>query len=460
MKITLDNRIRIDAVEEELELIIKERLTLPNPKYEEASKYGRRAGQIAQKLKFYTKTKTGLALPRGFLAHLHSLLEQHGVTPCITDQRRKLPPVDLNFSGELKALQIKAVQDLATNDFGVLHVPTGGGKTVMALWLTAHRKQPALVVVHTRELMNQWIMSIENFLKIPAKEIGMIGQGQFKIGQAVTVATIQTLIKHGKEVSLKIGNLILDECHRAPAMQYITAIKEFDSQYMTGLTATPIRRDGMSQPIFWHIGEISAAIEKSDLLKTGNLCNARVLWVITEFETNLDVSLHYSTALSQLTKDHDRNHLICDTISRLHSQGISLVLTDRKEHGLKLCRMLNRKNHLSAQLLTGSTSGTKRIALLKELRDGTCRILVATGQLIGEGFDLPEMSTLFLTTPIKFSGRLIQYMGRVLRPALGKSEATLVDFVDNKNPVFKASATSRFYTYQNQGITSQSRFKN
>ena len=88
------------------------------------------------------------------------------------------------------------------------------------------------------------------------------------------------------------------------------------------------------------------------------------------------------------------------------------------------------------------------------MQDGECHYLIATGQLIGEGFDLPGISSIFLGTPVKFSGRLIQYIGRALRPAPGKDKALIFDFLDVENPVFTASAKARVSIYENQGIFS------
>ena len=101
--------------------------------------------------------------------------------------------------------------------------------------------------------------------------------------------------------------------------------------------------------------------------------------------------------------------------------------------------------------MTGSTSPKDRERIISALQQGECRYLIATGQLIGEGFDLPGISSVFLGTPVKFSGRLIQYIGRALRPAPGKDKAVIFDFVDDHG-VFEASAKSRAYTYDDQGI--------
>ncbi|MBI9088865.1 MAG: DEAD/DEAH box helicase [Desulfobacterium sp.] len=455
MEIIVHNTLTLSGMDEELAQGIKAKLSMPNPKYAEAEKRGRRTAGIPSTLTFYDENDDTMTLPRGFFHQLKQMAKAAGVSCEINDRRRTLSPREISFYGKLRALQLTAVKSLLKNDFGVLHIPTGGGKTVIALWVIAHRKQPALVVVHTRELLNQWINRIESFLHIPKKEIGIIGGGKFKIGREVTVATIQSLVKRADKVVPQVGYLILDECHRAPAMQYIEAIKQFDCKYMTGLTATPSRRDKLSKAIFWHIGDITGKIDKQALLETNHLCQAEVLWVKTGFDTDIDTSNNYSQALSALTKDHKRNRLICDTVTRRTGKGIDLVLSDRREHCLELGRLLEQTGLVTPAVLTGDKTAKQRAEIMEGLDRGRFTVLIATGQLIGEGFDLPTLSTLYLTTPVKFPGRVIQYVGRILRPSKEKTKATIIDFVDVNNPVFKASATSRFHTYRQQGITEQ-----
>ncbi len=456
MEIIVHNTLTLSGMDEELAHEIKSRLTMKNPKYAEAEKRGRRTANIPTELTFYEENDDdGMELPRGFIHQLKQLAKKAGVNCNINDRRRMLSPREISFYGKLRSLQLTAVKSLLKKDFGVLHIPTGGGKTVIALWLIAHRKQPALVVVHTRELLNQWIDRTEEFLHIPRKEIGIIGDGKFRIGREVTVATIQSLVKRTDKVVPQVGYLILDECHRAPAMQYIEAIKQFDCNYMTGLTATPSRRDKLSKAIFWHIGDITGKIDKQALIETNHLCQAEVIWVKTEFDTDIDTSNNYSQALSALTKDHKRNRLICDTVATHTGTGIDLVLSDRREHCLVLGRLLEQTGLAKPAVLTGDKTAKQRAKIMENLNKGYFTVLIATGQLIGEGFDLPRLSTLYLTTPVKFPGRVIQYVGRILRPSKEKVKATIIDFVDVNNPVFKASATSRFHTYRQQGITEQ-----
>ncbi len=431
-------------------------LTMSNPRYADAEKQGRSTAGIPSRLFFYRENDDGsISMPRGFLYELEALVGDAGLNVEIQDKRRTLVAREISFYGKLRSHQLAAVKDLLETDFGVSHIPTGGGKTVVALWLIAHRKQPALVVVHTRELLNQWLDRVETFLGIPRARIGVIGSGKFRIGNEVTIATIQSLVRRTDDLVPCTGFLVLDECHRVPAMQYIEAIQQFDCRYMLGLTATPWRRDRLSKAIFWHIGEITGEIDKKDLLNDKTLCEAEVVWVKTGFNTDIDASSNYAQALSALTKDHARNRLICDTVLDRTGHGLDLVLSDRRAHCEVLGRLLEATGRVRSAVLTGDKSAKERAGIMSALLQGEITVLIATGQLVGEGFDLPGLTTLYLTTPVKFPGRVIQYVGRILRPSKEKVKATIVDFVDVNNPVFKASATSRFYTYRQQGIVEQ-----
>lgn len=167
------------------------------------------------------------------------------------------------------------------------------------------------------------------------------------------------------------------------------------------------------------------------------------------FQPEADPSEEYSRMLSELTEDAVRNGLIVSDVARetQKSDGVCLVLTDRKGHAVELMRRLIRKG-IEVALLTGDLSMGKRQEAVATVNTGQAKVLVATGQLIGEGFDCRQLSTLFLATPIKFSGRLIQYLGRVLRPAPGKDRARVYDYLDPVG-VLEASARARGRVYEN-----------
>jgi hypothetical protein len=199
ISITVADNTRLVKLPWEISDKIKARLTLPNPAYESALHMGRWTGGIEQTLTFYEQVGTGsLVIPRGFTGQAIRLL---GKIPYdLIDRRRSLPVVNFQFTGQLRDFQARAVADVAKKDFGVLQSPTGSGKTVMALAVIAARKQPTLIVVHTRELRNQWIDRIAVFLGISKSEIGVIGGGKCIIGDKVTVAIINSLYPVADEI--------------------------------------------------------------------------------------------------------------------------------------------------------------------------------------------------------------------------------------------------------------------
>ena len=426
-------------------------LKIPNPKWLENNRMGRWNKGTPEFLRFYRKSsQNGLRIPRGYMRRMILLCRHHDL-PCeIKDQRRNLPPVELSFNGQLKSFQQQAAAVMLKKDFGTLTSPTGSGKTIIALFMIAQRRQPALIVVHTKDLAFQWIDRITSFLSIPASEVGFIGSGKNKIGEKITVALVQSLYKCADEVAPFIGYLVVDECHRCPSRTFTEAVTCFDARYMLGLSATPWRRDKLSKLIFWHLGDVHHEVDPSALVENGHILQAEVMIRYTNFKPYYDPVNEYSKMLSELTADDARNHLIASDVAEetQSNPGICLVLSDRKKHCDNLRAILRYKFKVDAELMTGDLSQNERKDVTEKLNQGKIKVLIATGQLIGEGFDCRDLSTLFLATPIRFNGRVIQYLGRVLRPAPGKNKARVFDYVDvNVTPLLKA-AEARQRVYQ------------
>ena len=451
LQITIEKDIRLKGVPDPLHRFLKNELEIPNPKWLENARMGRWNRQTPKTLRFYDQTREGgLILPRGTMGHLIRHCQNDGIAYRIEDHRRSLPLIDFTFTGLLKPFQQAAIDAMMPKHFGTLSAPTGSGKTVMALFMIAERRQPALIIVHTQDLADQWVKRIETFLDIPQSDIGRIGGGKKTTGDRITVALVQSLYKCAEEIAPHIGFLIVDECHRCPSRTFTEAVSLFDSKYMMGLSATPWRRDNLSKLIFWHLGDVQYAIDKKDLVETGDILPAQILVRPTEFKAHHDPTKAYSKMLAELTADDLRNRLIASdvAIEAEKTDGICLVLSDRKQHCETLKAILTFRHKIAAEVLTGDVDIAKRGQILKELTEGTVKVLIATGQLLGEGFDCPNLSSLFLATPIRFSGRVLQYIGRVLRPAPGKHRARIFDYVDEHVGVLKSAAAARQRIYQ------------
>ncbi len=450
LNITITKDLRLNHTPAELMRILMENLTFTNPKWLENERMGRWNRGTPRELRFYDRiARDRIWIPRGYIRRLILSCRRLGIDYQLEDKRRLLRQVDFRFAGQLKPFQQIAVDRMLAKDFGTLSSATGSGKTVMALAIIARRRQPALIVVHTKDLAVQWIERIGQFLDIDTANVGLIGIGKKSVGKEITVAMVQSLYKCADEIAPHVGFLLVDECHRCPSRTFTEAVTGFDSKYMLGLSATPWRRDKLSKLIFWHLGDLHHEVDKHHLIETGDVLEAEVIVRQTRFKPYHDPVNEYSKMLSELTTDTERNILIAEDVAReaAKNSGVCLVLSDRKAHCEDLQAILRYRCKIPAELLTGDLSHSQRQDVIERLNGGHIRVVIATGQLVGEGFDCRNLSTLFLATPIRFSGRVLQYLGRVLRPAPGKNRARVYDYVDiHVEPLQKAAeARQRIY---------------
>ena len=422
---------------------LKKQLTIDNPEYLEAKKYSRWMGKrIKPHLYFYTEHGDALTFPRGYANHAILLARKFmRRDPQIIDQRQTASPVDFNFLGELRPYQEEAIAAITRHDFGVLEAGTGSGKTVIALAVIAQRRQPTLVLVHTKELLYQWAERARTFLGV---EAGMIGDGNFSLAP-ITIAIVNSARKRLSELPSHFGQLCVDECHRVPASLFTEVVSAFDCRYLLGLSATAFRRDGLTKLITMYLGDRACAVDNLDLQASGAVLTPEYLQRATEFRYMYRGN--YQALMKALTSNPARNQLIVADIlkERAATPGTILVVSDRVKHCEELASLLE-KHDCRAAVLTGKLPAEQRTALVDAIRQGEIKVLISTVQLIGEGFDCPDLSTLFLTTPIKFTGRLLQVVGRVLRPSHGK-QPRVYDYVDPVR-VLSSSAQSRWLTFQ------------
>ncbi|WP_432803753.1 DEAD/DEAH box helicase [Chitinophaga horti] len=335
----------------------------------------------------------------------------------LDDQRHKKPNQPFEFKATLRDYQQQGVSATVKKDIGVVVAPPGSGKTLIGLKIIADKQQPALIVVHRKQLMEQWAERIETFLGIPTHKIGKIGQGKYKPGKLITLATIQSLVKaiantSNSDLTSSFGTILIDECHHIPAETYRSTIQQFNSYYQYGLTATPFRKYNDGKLIFIHLGDVITEISNQQVTKSPQP-------TIVIRDTSLDVPYNQKTdrfeTLSKiLVHDSSRNSLILkDILKELGSGKRVVVLTERKEHIDSLYQCL--KQSYEAITLSGDDSASSRNAKWKQLKSGNYQVLITTGQFFGEGTDLDNASCLFLVYPFSFEGKLIQYIGRVQR---------------------------------------------
>ena len=432
MKLTIRNNVKIPYGGEALDDFLYNSLTLPNPKWLENQRMKRYNWDTPKELFFYEeKGKEGFFAPRGFLPDILSYCEKNGIEYKIDNKTHLFPNINIEFSGALKPYQDIAVEKMLSEYEGTLCSPTGSGKTVMGIYMITTRKQPTIILVHTKELLNQWIDRLKQFTNISDDQIGIIGSGRLDEQKDVTVALIQTLRKY-PEIINTYSYLMCDECHRLPSKIFSDVVTNFRGRYITGLSATPYRNDKLDKVVEWYAGPILYNIPQRELIKSGDITGIQSIIRKTNFNSQIENPAdEYPKLLQEISFDKERNLMIAkDVIESVKNGETCLVLSDRKAHCQELQDCLEKQG-MASTVLTGDTHITKREQIVKDVNAGKIKILIATGQLIGEGFDCKNLSCLFLTMPIRYSGRIIQYIGRVLRPMAGKDKATIYDYFDH-----------------------------
>ncbi|HEY3744270.1 MAG TPA: DEAD/DEAH box helicase family protein [Bryobacteraceae bacterium] len=392
-----------------------------------------------------------LALPRNCRDEVVQLLQDHKIKVVVRDERTSGRPISAKFVGELRTDQTTAMDAIVPHDTGILSAPTAFGKTVIAAALIARRGVNTLVLVHRRQLLDQWRERLSIFLGAPLAQIGQIVGGKMATTGTIDVALIQTLRRKGEVDNLVVayGHVIVDECHHLSAISFEKVMKEVKAKFITGLTATPTRKDGHHPVIFMQCGPIRHRIDA----RKANLA-APFKHVVfareTGFQAACPAELTIQDLYSAIMKDAARNEMIVrDVAAAIRRRGSPLVLTHRTEHLETLANSL--RSVCEVVVLKGGMGKQQRLAAsnrLAQIPGDQPRIIVATGSYIGEGFDDPRLDTLFLTMPISWKGTLQQYAGRLHRLYHGKSVVRVYDYVDGQIPVLARMFTRRLRGYQ------------
>jgi len=393
-----------------------------------------------------------IALPRGCLDAALSLLRDNGIACELKDERFAGTPLEVAFVGTLRIDQEIAVSAMLQHDAGVLCAPTAFGKTVTAAATIARRGVNTLVLVHRTELLKQWQERLQAFLGVGKGVVGTIGGGKARPTGRIDIAVMQSLSRQGEVNPLveDYGQVIVDECHHVGAVSFDAILKRAKAKYVLGLTATPIRRDGQQPIIFMQCGPIrhTAATPAGAPQDLEVVPRSRFARIDLLSEAGIqDVFRH-------LVNDQDRTNAIAAEIQGAFAQGRKvLVLTERTEH-LDAIRAVLDGHELGPLVLHGRMSKKQRgalIAQLDALPPEAPRILLATGKLVGEGFDHPPLDTLVLAMPVSWKGTLQQYAGRLHREHASKSSVRIIDFVDTGHPALLRMWNKRQRGYRAMG---------
>ena len=392
-------------------------------------------------------TEKYVALPRGCEKALCDMLDETGVPYSIVDKTAHENAVTVSFNGQLRDEQQKAANALLQFDIGVLSATTAFGKTVVASYLISQRKVNTLVLVHTQALLTQWKKSLEKFLDFDItppenpkgrgrraawSPVGLLGAQKNTLHGIVDVAIIQSLLSNGeaKDLVKNYGMVIVDECHHVSAVNFEKVLKNANTKYVYGLTATPTRQDGHHPIIFMQCGPIRYKVDAKEQAEKRPFEHI-LIPRFTSFRSAADKTI---TELYKMLSDNQfRNALIVSDVEKALNEGRTpIILTERREH-IEALRLLLSGKCKNVITLFGASSQKERretLAKLESIPEGEELVIIATGKYVGEGFDFPRLDTLFLALPIAWKGKVAQYTGRLHRNYEGKTEVRVYDYVD------------------------------
>lgn len=399
-----------------------------------------------------------IGLPRGCLHAVIDFMNHHSIKPVITDERFQGDVIDVNFNGTLTMLQDAAARAILAHDTGVLAAATAFGKTVVAAAIIAKRKTNTLILVNRRELMEQWKERLQTFLNIDKASIGTIGGGKEKRTGQIDIAVIQSLNQKGsiKAYIKEYGQIVVDECHHVSAYSFEQVLKKAKAKYVFGLTATPARQDGHHPIVHMQCGPIRMRVDAKSQALTRNM-QLQVIPRYTSFRLpSSNINPGIQEVYQLLVDDEQRNEMIFDDLLKCLEQGRSpILLAERTAH---VEYFEKRLQHFAKNVIVlRGGMGKKQREEIKEkmaaIGESEERVLIATGKLIGEGFDDARLDTLFLVHPISWKGTLQQYAGRLHRVHLNKTNVQVYDYIDLQVPVLMSMFKKRVKGYKLMGYT-------
>jgi superfamily II DNA or RNA helicase len=437
---------------------IKRLATFSNPMFLELQRMRMSVARTPRVIACFEDLDHYVAVPRGCLDDTEALLAELGVRLQIQDERVDGSQVAVAFHGDLNETQRAAAKAMLANDTGVLCAPPGWGKTVLATSLIASRGRSTIILVNRKPLVEQWVSRLAEFLAIPAKSIGRIGGGRQRLTGQIDVAMVQTLArsKDLRDLVRAYGHVVIDECHHVPAVSIERVLSAVPARHVTGLTATPYRRDGHQAIITMQCGPTRHTVRTSKLRQSEQQ-DLRVIRRETDFPADaLPPGASIQEIYAALATDSNRLKLVAADARNLMRQGRAVIaLTERRDHLDRLAEELHDDVPHLVVLHGGVKPKARRAALahLAEPSDDRARLVLATGRYIGEGFDDPRLDTLLLAMPIAWKGTVVQYAGRLHRAHPGKRDIRIYDYVDTHVPVLRRMHAKRLRAYEDMGYT-------
>ena len=415
-----------------------------------------------------------IQIPRGLQDELWENIKQADIDYEMEDERQQGRKINVDFKGELRPEQDKALKELIRYDNGILHAATAFGKTVVSSAIIAQKKINTLIILESSALIEQWKEALEKFLNIneglPTYEtktgrvrkrkslIGTLQGAHDSMTGIIDIAMAGSLCKKGKyhKMMNEYGLVLIDECHHSASETIANVLKEVKAKYVYGVTATPKRGDGLEKINYMLIGPIRysyTAKEKAKEQGIQHLVYPRFTRTVPPRGVITD-KMHPNEAYEIIHNNDVRDEQIIEDVKNCVATGRTPVVLSRyKDHSKKIYeRLKSCADHVF--LMTGNNSKKEHRKILEQMHQvdkNESLILIATGSLVGEGFDFPRLDTLFMATPVSFRGVVEQYAGRLNRDYAGKENVIIYDYVDNHIPMFNNMYMKRLKAYKQIG---------
>ena len=411
-----------------------------------------------------------LVMPRGCENAIVAMLSSLKIDYEIADKTNHGKPIAVVFKGKERDEQLEAINSLMPHTNGVLAAATAFGKTVTAAALIARRKTNTLILVHSKALLMQWHERLSEFLNIDFTEdeisrkrgrkkafspIGCLDSTSNTLHGVIDVALMQSCFDRDevKPFVQEYGMVIVDECHHVPSITFENVLKRITAHYVYGLTATPIRKDGLQPIIFMQCGPVRFSADAKAQIQRQTF-QRYLVPRFTSYRPITDTKQSFTVLLQSLSVSEIRNNLIIDDVLDVVTSGRTpIILTSRTSHVELLTGML--EPHVANVIrLTGEGISKHKREILQKLQDipqDTPLVIVATGKYVGEGFDYPRLDTLFLALPISWKGLVAQYAGRLHRENAGKTDVRIYDYIDIHEPVCESMYRKRLKGYSTIG---------
>ena len=415
-----------------------------------------------------------IQIPRGLQDELWENIKQADIDYEMEDERQQGRKINVDFKGELRPEQDKALKELIRYDNGILHAATAFGKTVVSSAIIAQKKINTLIILESSALIEQWKEALEKFLNIneglPTYEtktgrvrkrkslIGTLQGAHDSMTGIIDIAMAGSLCKKGMyhKMMNEYGLVLIDECHHSASETIANVLKEVKAKYVYGVTATPKRGDGLEKINYMLIGPIRysyTAKEKAKEQGIQHLVYPRFTRTVPPRGVITD-KMHPNEAYEIIHNNDVRDEQIIEDVKNCVAAGRTPVVLSRyKDHSEKFYeRLKSYADHVF--LMTGNNSKKEHRKILEQMHQvdkNESLILIATGSLVGEGFDFPRLDTLFMATPVSFRGVVEQYAGRLNRDYAGKENVIIYDYVDNHIPMFNNMYMKRLKAYKQIG---------